>query len=169
MLRPWKGALHNPLDHSIELVRRIEEIYMEAIVETDEGSEIHPDKALKSHKYEGFIENVSILEKVDLSLLNYDQLFCFFLNVYQCMYIQKFFKQLNSGEGKIENPSFFQTLSSYVWKSSGKEFFYNIAGLTFTLDEMKHGVLRGNKKKPGAILRTLSKNDPRAFFSGRSD
>jgi hypothetical protein len=43
-------------------------------------------------------------------------------------------------------------------------FFYIIGGLNFTLDELKNGVLRGNRKKPGAILRTLKANEPRNKF-----
>lgn len=70
MLRPWKGPVNNALIHSVELVKMIEEIYIEAIVETEDGSEIHPDKALQSSKYESYIENCSVLEKVDLSMLN---------------------------------------------------------------------------------------------------
>ena len=80
------------------------------------------------------------------------------------MYIHKFLKQLNSGEGRIERGGFLQNLSSWIWSSSGKDFYYNVAGMSFTLEEMKHGVLRGNRKKPGAILRTLGKRDPRVFF-----
>ena len=34
--------------------------------------------------------------------------------------------------------------------------------MNFNLDELKHGVLRGNKKSPSAYLKTLSWNDPRA-------
>jgi hypothetical protein len=170
MLRPWKTAVGNPLEHSVSLVRLIEEIYIEAIVEhEDTGSEIIPEKALKSSKYESFVQTVSVLEKVDLSLLNMDQIFCFFLNVYQCMYVQKFLKQLNSCDGQLDKEGFFKNLGGLVWNSTGKEFFYNIAGKTFTLDEMKHGVLRGNKKKPSAILRTLSNGDDRVYFPDRVD
>mmetsp|Transcript_17793 Transcript_17793/g.15703 ORF Transcript_17793/g.15703 Transcript_17793/m.15703 type:complete len:88 (+) Transcript_17793:362-625(+) len=44
------------------------------------------------------------------------------------------------------------------------KMFYNIGGYNYTLDELKHGVIRGNRKKPGALLRTLNKNDPRSQF-----
>lgn len=36
--------------------------------------------------------------------------------------------------------------------------------MNYTLDELKHGVLRGNRKKPGAILKLLKSNDPKAEF-----
>jgi hypothetical protein len=54
-------------------------------------------------------------------------------------------------------------ISSYViGGSQGKPFFYNISGMNFTLDDLKHGVLRGNKKAPNAYMRTLSSTDPKA-------
>ena len=44
---------------------------------------------------------------------------------------------------------------------SSKPFFYNISGVNFNLDELKHGLLRGNKKNPAAYMRTLGWNDLR--------
>lgn len=46
--------------------------------------------------------------------------------------------------------------------SRSKPFFYNISGLNFNLDEIKHGMLRGNKKSPKAYMKTLAWNDPKA-------
>lgn len=41
--------------------------------------------------------------------------------------------------------------------------------MNYTLEEIKHGVLRGNRKKPGAIMRTLSRNDDRVLLPDRHD
>lgn len=43
-----------------------------------------------------------------------------------------------------------------------KKFFYRIGGFDFTLEEIKHGLLRGNKRAPDSYFRTLSSNDARA-------
>lgn len=59
LLRPWKGEIGEPLAVSIELVRLIEEIYRQALIEIEDATEIHPDKALKSTSYDQYIENVS--------------------------------------------------------------------------------------------------------------
>ncbi len=45
---------------------------------------------------------------------------------------------------------------------SSKPFFYNISGMNFNLEEVKHGLLRGNKKNPTAYMRSLGWNDVRA-------
>ena len=46
----------------------------------------------------------------------------------------------------------------------GKKFYYRIGGLDFSLDEIKHGILRGNRKPPSAYMRTLNANDPKALL-----
>ncbi len=66
LLRPRKREVGNALVDSVELVKVIELIYSEAVEETEEGTEIYADKAIKSPKYEQYIENVSKLEKVNL-------------------------------------------------------------------------------------------------------
>lgn len=42
-----------------------------------------------------------------------------------------------------------------------KPFYYKIAGYTYTLDEVKHGLLRLNKRPPGSIFRVINQEDPR--------
>ena len=50
-----------------------------------------------------------------------------------------------------------------------RDFFGNIAyqvgDITFTADEMEHGVLRGNARPPYAIFRLFRRNDPRRFLA----
>ena len=48
-------------------------------------------------------------------------------------------------------------------------FYYNIAGQNFTLRELKHGVLRGNRKPPDAYTRLFGSNDPRCYLPNTND
>jgi hypothetical protein len=48
---------------------------------------------------------------------------------------------------------------SYVLDYSSKPFYYNIDDINFNLDEIKHGILRGNKKAPNSYMRILSGSD----------
>jgi len=50
----------------------------------------------------------------------------------------------------------------YIYFYRVKAFYYRIGGFDFSLDQIKHGLLRGNKKSPQAYLRTLGGGDPRA-------
>lgn len=40
-----------------------------------------------------------------------------------------------------------------------KTFYYSIAGEDYTLDDIKHGMLRRNQAKPGHMWRVLSSGD----------
>jgi len=42
-----------------------------------------------------------------------------------------------------------------------KPFFYNIAGFTLNLEEIKHGLLRNNMKSPKNYMKTMSTSDTR--------
>lgn len=51
-------------------------------------------------------------------------------------------------------------MSSY-FLGSRKKFYYRIGQFDFTLEEIKHGLLRNNKKAPDAYLNSLSSSDDR--------
>lgn len=36
--------------------------------------------------------------------------------------------------------------------------------MSFNIDEIKHGILRGNRKAPGSYFKLFSANDPRNNF-----
>ena len=82
------------------------------------------------------------------------------------MYIHCYLKNLKSHQDEVgESASMFSNLKNFMWrKKQALPFFYCIGGYNFTLEELKHGVLRSNRKKPGAILRTLNTNEARSQF-----
>lgn len=75
------------------------------------------------------------------------------------MYIHYLLKMLF--EGKEGADTYFTKIKSYILHYSSKPFYYNISGLNFNLDEIKHGLLRGNKRNPQAYLRALGGYDER--------
>lgn len=83
MIRQCKEEVGEALDVSVELVKMIEEVYREAIVEVDFQTKIIAERALISRKYEQYISNASKLEKVKMSFYSIEEAYCFFLNVYQ--------------------------------------------------------------------------------------
>lgn len=66
MLRGYGGEMMNAIEVSLELVKNAEEVYREAIVETDTGHKIIAERALISQHYEHYICNVGKLSKVEL-------------------------------------------------------------------------------------------------------
>jgi Protein of unknown function, DUF547 len=132
------------------------------MVETEgESNGLDVEAALKSTQYRAYLIAASELEKVTLDDLSQKDRIAFFLNVYQCMYIHHFIRMVN--EGKIgEGQSLFGKLKSYVFDYSSKPFYYNISHYNFSLDEIKHGLIRGNKRSPLAYMKTLNKHDEKA-------
>lgn len=86
----------------------------------------------------------------------------FFINIYQCMYVHHFFKMVNEGD-KSKEVGYLNQLKQLITRGQ-QDFCYNIAGNFYTLDQIKHGILRGNKKKPGNCLSTLSYSDPKTLL-----
>lgn len=78
------------------------------------------------------------------------------------MYLHFFLKNGNDFEETESEKGFLNNLVNYFWPSFNDTFFYNIGGYSFTLEELKHGLLRGNKKPPFSFFRTLSDRDDRA-------
>jgi hypothetical protein len=160
LVRRWKDEVRGALEVSVNIVSKIEEVYQIAMVEEDEQSTIDVESALKSTAYRGYLIAASELEKVNINELSQKERISFFLNVYQCMYIHHLLRMVY--EGRTGTESYFNQIKSLVWDYSSKPFYYNIGGLNFNLDEVKHGVLRGNKKNPHAYLRSLGRSDDRA-------
>jgi len=159
MLRTWQDEPGEALSVSIQLVEKAEELYCNAIVNDEDGDTVlDVDAAMKSTEYKTYICAACELAKVSLDDLGPTMRIAFFLNVYQAMYVHYFLSKTNEGQKAPEGSSYFSMLKSLI-SGGEKPFFYNIAGDDFTLDEIKHGILRGNKRQPGHMLRTLSKRD----------
>lgn len=95
----WKSEPGEPLQVSITLVQRIEELYCNSIVQDEEGdSVLDVDAAMKSTEYKSYIQTACELEKVSLEDLGVSDSIAFFLNVYQCMYIHYFLKMVSFKE-----------------------------------------------------------------------
>ena len=84
---PWNGEVSKAIEVSKELISLIEVIYKEVVSEDDEYTKIQVQQALKLPEYNSYITKVSQLELVDLNFTTFNEGLCFYLNVYQCMYI----------------------------------------------------------------------------------
>ena len=52
-------------------------------------------------------------------------------------------------------------IKSYVFAYSPKPFYYKIGHHNYTLEEIKHGLLRGNSKPPNFYMRVMGSSDER--------
>jgi len=85
------------------------------------------------------------------------------------MYIHAFLKNMNE-LNENQNSGYLYSIINYFWGNVNNNFFYNIGGYNFTLEELKHGLLRGNKRPQKSFFKTLSDSDERSqLLDGLSD
>ncbi|TSM68917.1 hypothetical protein Baya_8384 [Bagarius yarrelli] len=110
----------------------------------------------KSTWYERYCELAVYLQRLDLLSLTHEERLAFFINVHNVLVIHGF---LRLGFPK----NMWQRLQ--IKDNDDVQFFnyvsYLIGGEVFTLQDIKNGVLRGNRKGIAQLLKPFSKNDPR--------
>lgn len=82
------------------------------------------------------------------------------------MYVHHFLRKVYeegqaSSDGTNKNNGYLGYIKSYVFAYSPKPFYYKIGLHNYTLEEIKHGLLRGNSKPPNSYMRVMSSNDER--------
>jgi hypothetical protein len=111
-------------------------------------------KAIKgSEEFERYIDLTRGLRSFDLrSLENQGQRLAFWINIYNTAVIHGV---IESGVERSvkEVPGFFDRIT------------YEIGGFLFSLNEMEHGLLRGNRRVPYRLLRPFRKKDLRLEFA----
>ncbi|CUG78759.1 synaptojanin, putative [Bodo saltans] len=102
--------------------------------------------SIAGSEYHAF-SHVVELQHVDLSLLNSAGRFCFFVNIFNTLYIHSWIHALQ--HPVIDVRRFYQM------------YTYNIGGHQFSLHEIKHGILRRNRPGPADVLAPFAPGDPR--------
>jgi hypothetical protein len=93
------------------------------------------------------------LQSFDLqSLKNRDQRLAFWINIYNTGVIHGVI-ELGLQRSVKEVPRFFDRMT------------YEIGGYRFSLNEIEHGILRGNRRPPYRLLKPFRKGDPRLAFA----
>ncbi|XP_066294101.1 uncharacterized protein [Branchiostoma lanceolatum] len=107
-----------------------------------------------SELFKDYLWRTLELRSVDLSTLqDAGEKKAFFINIYNALNIHGLVqcKQLPSSVLDVRQ----------FWKTTA----YNIGGLSFSLDDIEHGILRGNRPHPSSTECPFKKDDPRLRFS----
>ena len=92
------------------------------------------------------------LQRIQMVGMSREQTLAMFINLYNALVIHAYIQ--------IGPPT-------SAWKR--RKFFhkaaYKIGGHTFSLNDIEHGILRGNRKQPMAFQRPFGPSDPRRVFS----
>ena len=70
-------------------------------------------------------------------------------------------EQLENNQQDQGSSGILSKLKKYASANNKKPFFYQLGQFQFSLDEIKHGLLRGNQKSPFNYTRSLGVNDER--------
>jgi len=167
MVWPWTSDYRKPLSVSIELLNKIIGIYKVLLKESEDGKlYIAYDELQKQTEFSRYVAAAAELQGINLTALNKSEKLMFFLNVYQAMYIHFLLKF----PVQIDAKGIIGKITSVVWdKSKPPNFYYNIGGMNYTLEDIKHGVLRGNKKAPGSMFRNFSGGDKRNLLNDNKE
>jgi hypothetical protein len=113
---------------------------------------VNYDSMKDSNAFEGYISATKALTLFDLNTLSSREAkLAFWINIYNALVVHGIL-ELNIKKSVKEVSSFFSTVC------------YSVGGYIFSLDDIEHGILRGNKKKHLFSRRPFSDRDPRKRF-----
>jgi len=113
-------------------------------------------KAMKnSREFREVAKALAEIQRIEIKALTRLEKIEFFVNIYQIMALHQMIELQDSKNGWFWNPS--------------DSFYYCISGMDYTLYQLKHGVLRGNKKPPGSFTRVFSNSDSRNLLPNFTD
>jgi hypothetical protein len=120
---------------------------------SEDGREVHYHRLRSSQLFADYQSVAGELCGCDLAGLGEDERKAFFINVYNALTVH--------GLAVAEPlPSSVLELDRF-WALTA----YSIGGHLFSLDDIEHGVLRGNKPHPSAEQAPFAEDDPRRAFS----
>jgi len=118
-----------------------------------ESGVIHYRAIRGSEEFQKYRDLAKGLKSLDLrSLKDRGQRLAFWINIYNTAVIRGVI-ELGLQQSVKEFTGFFDRMT------------YEIGGFRFSLNEMEHGILRGNRRHPYRLLRPFRKRDPRSQFS----
>jgi serine/threonine protein kinase/ActR/RegA family two-component response regulator len=137
--------------------------------EIDEDSEIQTTEILNSEEYLEFMLNIKKLKFLKFQSYTSAEKLATILNIYQTMYIHLSIKRLITSTPN--RPGLIDTFKSVFRKTENpaNNIVYEIGGHKLSLYEMKHIVIRRNKKPVGEYFRLVYDNDPRISLINESD
>uniref|UniRef100_UPI00398F1E15 uncharacterized protein isoform X4 n=1 Tax=Pristiophorus japonicus TaxID=55135 RepID=UPI00398F1E15 len=115
---------------------------------TPDGKYINYKSMVGSAIFEEYCQLATQLQRLDLENLTRKEKLAFFINVYNALVIHGNIKQ-GPPKNIWQRYKYFNSVS------------YVIGGEVYTLQDIENGVLRGNRKGIGQIIKPFSKGDPR--------
>ncbi|CAH1787699.1 unnamed protein product [Owenia fusiformis] len=119
---------------------------------SEDGSGVNYDALRESAVFADYKKQADELSAIDLSTLDEDEKKAFFINIYNALTIHGLIDCDTMPCSVLDVQQF--------WKNTA----YNIGGHVFSLDDIEHGILRGNRPHPAADKPCFDEKDPRRKF-----
>jgi hypothetical protein len=147
------SLLKVPLDEPIDIALTLSMADLKAQFVDSERSQVRYHAIRNSEKFEKYKNLTRGLQSFDLqSLKDRGQRLAFWVNIYNAAVIDGVI-ELGLKHSVKEVSKFFNRV------------VYEIGGYRFSLNDMEHGILRGNRRPPYRLLRPWGKNDSRLAFA----
>ena len=147
MIYLWNKEVRVPSVVAKSLIKMLNELMV--------AQHFNSDMIRAEPEYREFLKALVEIQRVEIRGLTRMEKIEFFLALYQIMNSHQNIELPDSKSGWFSNPT--------------DGFYYNIAYSNFTLYEMKHGVLRGNRKPPGSYTRVFYSGDIRSMLPNFND
>jgi len=144
-----KGSATIGLEQSIDVALTLAMADLKARFIDVEGGTVHYKGIQGSQEFEGYKKLTRGLRSFNLeSLKNRGQRLAFWINIYNTGVIHGVI-ELGLERSVKEFSRFFDRIT------------YEIGGYRFSLNQIEHGILRGNRRPPYRLLRPFRRGDPR--------
>ena len=167
--------LPEPVTLTCKLLLKMKDVFKDCryLLENEFATEKDKIRIITSKKIYHTNTCIKLLSKINIYKLSKKEKLSIFLNIYQIMSFHFIIKQIITDYSKTYNENKknsllieFKNLISILdfWHTNTVEIIYNICGYLISLYELKHIVLRRNRKPPKRLLNLAYNNDPRINF-----
>lgn len=123
---------------------------------TEAGQAINYTALRESDSFQRYLLVTQQLREVNLATLSEEENKAFFINVYNALTIHGIAASDTIPQSVLEIDKFWETTA------------YNVGGFNLSLDDIEHGILRGNAPHPSRSQPQFDSKDPRLQFSLRN-
>ena len=156
----FKGQARPAIQLAVDIVAKMNDVIKDFRSEPIPGEvQLDFDKLNNSKNFKEFQTMICELQSIQFNSLTKNEILTFFLNMYQVMHVHKVIRDKQTG---AKAGGVFSRIMS-LFRPDPTEMTYNLGQLYFGVEDIKHGILRNNKKSPSAyFFKNLSASDSRA-------
>jgi hypothetical protein len=155
MFRVWRDECRPANQLASELISKMNDILKDSVTGKEDDMSQVLAKVKRSKHYLQYMELSAELQGVNIQALQKNEKIAFFLNMYQLMFVHEKLNKLEAAPQSqpLEKHEVLLMIGRFVSQTFyAEKFVYNISGKNYTIDDIVHGILRGNKARPTSMI-----------------